>query len=104
MGMYDNLRCDFPLPNEEAQHQRFQTKDFRCDLEQLVITSAGRLVRVLSRMPDEKETSEDLNYDGDVFFYTYLDDDTAKPWYEYEATFKNGQVQTIRRVDDSMRA
>jgi len=93
MGMFDTLKCNFPLPNKEAQDKEFQTKELRCEMDQLEITSGGRLVRIKSGYDDE-ECVLDLNYHDDIYFYT----DIGKDWYEYRAKFNNGQLQTIERV------
>lgn len=44
MGMYDYLKCEYPLPDKEAQDYEFQTKDFGCVLELFVIMPDGKLL------------------------------------------------------------
>lgn len=50
MGLYDNLKCDYPLPNIDEKkipqdyEYPFQTKSFNCDLENYTITKTGRLI------------------------------------------------------------
>jgi len=45
MGMFDNLRCEYPLPDAAAQNFDFQTQSFDCLLDDYVITKEGRLVK-----------------------------------------------------------
>ena len=46
MGMFDYVRCDVPLPDGYdmvGKRGAFQTKDFDCDMTEIVITADGRL-------------------------------------------------------------
>jgi hypothetical protein len=45
MGMYDNIRCSYILPNPDAQNLYFQSKDLDCTLSDYEITKEGRLVK-----------------------------------------------------------
>ena len=45
MGMFDNLRCEYPLPDAAAQNFDFQTQSLDCLLDDYVITKEGRLVK-----------------------------------------------------------
>ena len=43
MGLYDNVRCRYPLPDQEAQDFRFQTKSTPAPyLDDYEITEDGR--------------------------------------------------------------
>jgi hypothetical protein len=44
MGMFDWVRCEYPLPDPEAQGYQFQTKDTPCLMEHYIITAEGRLI------------------------------------------------------------
>ena len=44
MGMYDNIKCKYPLPDAAAQGVDFQTKDLECTLAEYEITEDGRLI------------------------------------------------------------
>lgn len=46
--MFDEVRCQYPLPNPAHQGLLFQTKDLECLLDEYVITRRGRLVRTRS--------------------------------------------------------
>ena len=63
MGMFDYLRCEYPLP-DEAPVDGWQTKDTPNQvLEKYVITRDGRLV------DSSGETLSDFH--GDVEFYQF---------------------------------
>ena len=87
MGMYDEVICNYPLPDDPPEWIRnatFQTKDFDNVLEGYVITQEGRLIRQCKEyeyVKDEeallggylrtiKAWEEDTEYHGDMVFYT----------------------------------
>lgn len=89
MGMFDELRCEAPLPdNPESGEAWFQTKSFPdpC-LRRYTITRAGRLVDA---------RGNDLEPEGYLTFYTL--DDASGQWREYRARFVRGDLQAIERV------
>jgi len=45
MGMYDTLRCTYPLPNAAASEIEFQTKSLDCALDEYEIRADGTLWR-----------------------------------------------------------
>jgi hypothetical protein len=45
MGMFDELRCEYPLPDPEVQEELFQTKSFENLLDYYAITKDGRLIK-----------------------------------------------------------
>ena len=45
MGLCDEVRCEYPLPNRAHQGLNFQTKDLESLMDRYVITKRGRLVR-----------------------------------------------------------
>jgi hypothetical protein len=45
MGMFDELKCVYPLPDAAVQDEVFQTKSFDCELTHRTITADGRLIR-----------------------------------------------------------
>jgi hypothetical protein len=96
MGMYDNIRCNFPLPElPDPFGREFQTQDLECLLDDYTINSEGRLIlhyKEYEPVPEEerpykddpsplmriygilrvKEGSEkdiDMNYHGMLNFY-----------------------------------
>jgi hypothetical protein len=45
VGLFDEVRCEYRLPNPAHQGLVFQTKDLENMLDEYVITRRGRLVR-----------------------------------------------------------
>jgi hypothetical protein len=97
MGMYDEIRCDAPLPDGyKGTRARFQTKSFPDPgMQRYKITSTGKLIDA---------RGNDLEPNGYVTFYTSDPDST---WREYRARFLSGQLSEIVRVskdaDDQVR-
>lgn len=44
MGLYDSVRCEYPLRNPLHQELEYQTKDLECALGEYTITREGKLV------------------------------------------------------------
>lgn len=85
MGMFDYLRCEYPLPDAANVLGLFQTKDTEEQgLELYVITKAGRLTK----------DGDDQNFHGHIRFYTR---ETGE-WFECSTLFKDGNLIDIRRV------
>lgn len=99
MGMFDEIRCEVPLPDAgDTAGIWFQTKSFPDPgMQRFTITSAGRLINSLGN---------DLEPDGYIAFYTTeracsLETDTPeRRWREYRARFVAGQLQSIVRVEE----
>ncbi len=105
MSVFDTIHCDYPLPDPEYQDEEFQTKDLDRTLDRYRITADGRLWRLPRKIapfakdtppPDAADKSEDMNYHGELCFYT----DTDKGWLEYHARFTYGTVDWIRRAGE----
>lgn len=103
MGMFDEIRCDAPLPDgHDAAGVWFQSKSFPdCGLCRYVITRAGRLLDA---------RNNDLEPEGYLTFYTSdpLPSDAGASerqscWREYRARFVAGQLQGIERVSQGDR-
>lgn len=59
MGMFDNVKCEYPLPAAPAEIQEsiFQTKDFYNAMDDYTITKEGRLIlhkKVYDEVPEEE--------------------------------------------------
>ncbi len=93
MGLFDNIKCEYPLPDPEVQDTTFQTKDLDCCLYYYTLTREGRLVQPM-KMDDATTWNRDINWHGVVRFYDYRPDNT---WYEYEATFDRGQLVSLKK-------
>jgi len=119
MGMFDYLKCEYPLP-ERPPDGFFQTKDTpRQYLEKYTITTDGRLVHHAVRYEEVPENerpywgnpgwenpllqhvgsvrsipTEDvvlLYFHGDLYFYTFEEHKS----YKYIAHFIHGKLQYI---------
>lgn len=130
MGMFDDVRCDVPLPDGHTG-QSFQSKDFECEMSKYTITKDGRLTcrYVSERVPvpenewqyskDDPDplhrlwhesskwknvyAERDTNFHGWVNFYNATGsraDDTWE-WHEYKAKFTDGQLVEIVAVPDT---
>lgn len=129
MGMFDELKCLYPLPDDEVQDQWFQTKNLECLMDRYTITKDGRLILHKVRyelVPEEERkyygTPEwdesplaqmlgmlrsvpvgdiDLQYHGEIIFYTSTGshEDGDFRWYEYAARFNEGQLTRVYRID-----
>lgn len=95
MGMFDELRCEYPLPDGfPAEGVWFQTQDTPAQyLHRYVVSSDGALV--------EENTQEPLLFHGALTFYTtnicgshskgVITNDGKSPyWAEYCALYDHG--------------
>ena len=124
MGMFDNIHCEYKLPNKKHQNLEYQTKDLENFLDLYTITEEGHLIhhsRTYEAVPEEKRehygTPEwdknpilqmcgsiksiyagdiDVNYEGTINFYTM---GSKKEWIEYEAAFVGGSVIEIKFIE-----
>jgi hypothetical protein len=89
MGMYDDIRCDAPLPDMgcPVTTRDFQTKDFDCVLDKFVITADGKLLHDGVRR----------RFHGMFNFYHY--DTKIDTWWQYEAKFTDGCLVEITPVE-----
>lgn len=102
MGLFDTLRCDYPVPDPEFQKAEFQTKDLGCALQHYCIDRKGRLwVRRLGsgflrrdKAPRKSPPPEDTHFHGEFRFDAY----TKRKHVEYRARFTRGDLEWIWRV------
>lgn len=121
MGLYDYVRCEYPLPDlPDPTAIEFQTKSFPDPfLDQYRISREGRLLRTLVRIEDMSDHNapagslervsgsmtrvpigeEDLLLHGDIDFYASRDEDSAE-WFEYRARFTHGVLESVKRIPD----
>ena len=120
MGMFDDLRCDAPLPDDTPASTIFQTKDFACNMATHVISADGVLILDLGHhedVPREERPYPNAAvgsfdsicgiirwvpnptpqpaFHGLVYFYTLL----GKEWRGYNTKFTDGKLVIIERVD-----
>jgi hypothetical protein len=89
MGMFDEIRCEVPLPDSwDSGGAWFQTKSFPdpC-MRRFTISTAGRLL---------DSAGHDLEPDGYITFST---DDSVGQWREYRAHFREGVLSGIATGD-----
>jgi hypothetical protein len=100
MGMYDDLRCHYPLPVKGANERGYQTKDTPCQyLNKYEITAEGVLRH------QEWDADEGLNekwighpdFIGEIRFYDYKE---GGGWIEWSAYFVNGLLEEVHLIDD----
>ena len=121
MGMFDYIRCDYPLPDgKPTPPDLFQTKDFLVPyMEHYTITAEGRLIAHRVRYeevplkerpyPNESGTlkwagslravpigDEDLNWHGYLNFYGGDREERR----EFNAKFTDGQLVEIVQVEE----
>jgi hypothetical protein len=123
MGMYDELKCEYPLP-EKYQNLSFQTKSLGNFLDKYVISKDGELI-VYSfdweHVPDEERpyfgTPEwdklnwvgsmktipneprKIDHTGEVRFYSFFDNDEG--WIEFVAFFSKGKLIHIEMTEEN---
>lgn len=109
MGFFDEVACDFPLPDgREIAGRAFQTKSLWCGMDRFTITAAGRLIFHQFQYPASGDgggrprrpwhpSDIDLNYHGDLDLYGI---DTAGRAAHYVARFTHGSVEWVRPSDD----
>jgi hypothetical protein len=118
MGMFDYLKCEYPLLDKKAQNALFQTKDTNAQyMEKYILTREGRLIHHTVRyepIPEEDRPCpngegmlkwigsirsvstgyEDTGFHGSLCFYTDIDGER----FEYIALLKDGSVIDLRRT------
>lgn len=74
MGMFDNVRCEVPLPDGYASAGGYQTKNFECNLDTYTITADGRLVKASGHYeepsPEDREKAQKITGDD---FWSHLE-------------------------------
>lgn len=112
MGLFDDLKCEYPLPDSNMQDHAFQTKSLDNRLDQYRITKDGRLMVAEYRLDPIPESERkhfldcthrvelgerDTQYHGDIVFYAFEDRYDNSDMIEYQARFTDGQLQWIKR-------
>lgn len=124
MGMFDDLRCEWPLPSHpEMQGRTFQTKDTPSQyLDPYLIDREGRLCE---RVCDYEDVPGEVDafgfkrrravncrwiplsdFHGDVLFYDFerMGDrgysDARSPMVHFRARFTDGRLTSLKEVPD----
>jgi hypothetical protein len=113
MGMYDEIKCEYPLPTE-SPFEIFQTKDLDCVMATYVITSDGRLLKT-SEMFGKLDEPEAVPFTGIIEFYNsnacvsafgHLFTRNGEDYESvtYEATFDKDVVTKIVEIERTREA
>lgn len=101
MGLFDTVRCEYPLRNPVHQKLEYQTKDLECALGEYTITREGKLVAqpgggLFGR---KARRAVECPYHGDIRIYTSVNRPRLRgEWVEYLVRFTDGRVQRVRRI------
>src|SRR4051812_2228837 len=108
MGMFDDLRCEYPLPADGANALSYQTKDTpnQC-LDQFVICADGTLCEEI-RKDGGKRLEPVADFLGELRFYTFekdgLDPRDPGAWVEWSSYFVGGKLQQVHLISDTRAA
>ena len=106
MGMFDELYCEYPLPDKEVQDFWFQTKSLSCKLKRYKIDKDGQLY-IDDRNDwdlDEPRLNNDwvpLNTTEMIKFYTSINRVDKYEWYEYKVIINKGKVFSLEKINVS---
>lgn len=104
MGLFDEVRCEYPLPNAAHQGLLFQTKDLDNILAEYRITRRGRLVRTKGGWFAETRRRLSCPIHQDLRIYTSVEVGSEEhEWVEYVFRFTEGRVTRVRRSRDRHR-
>jgi hypothetical protein len=100
MTGFDQIVCEYPLPDPRDQDREFLTRDFGgWGWHRYVITRNGRLIRQAPNRRQGLELVKDVEWpiEGEI---RMVDDDVrdAEGPVEYAVRFAGGRVEWIRRV------
>jgi hypothetical protein len=129
MGMFDTIKCYYPLPDERLQKEEFQTKDLENLLNDYTITEDGLLIHHVKEyelVPEEERPyygtkewdknpivqvlgmfkskfiyDEHVNYNGDLIFYTF--NHKTSNLTEYKASFVDGVLIKLEKFENDQR-
>ncbi len=122
MGLYDEITCEYPLPETgylvPEGHDEWQTKDLENAMIRYRISREGRLMRRGEKWewvddPDRPLTQGyfklvdhwwvDTEYHGDVEFYdSFSLPEGGRLWAEFRARFTDGVVSNITVLELKM--
>ena len=101
MGLFDEVRCEYRLPNPAHQGLVFQTKDLENMLDEYVITRRGRLVRTKRGFLAPRPCRVVCPIHQDLRIYDSVEvGPEEREWVEYVFRFTDGRVTRVRRTRD----
>jgi hypothetical protein len=93
MGMFDNLRCEQPLPKVwEPRRGIWQTKSLGCELTTYTITADGRLIRKAGGWGHGDVPEMQIPYHGDIEFHDF---DRERGYIQFTARFTEGVFSRV---------
>lgn len=103
MGLYDHIKCNYPLDKKHIQNEQFQTKSLNCLMEEYEITEGGWLFKKCEMVEgwdfNQLDEPEIMKVTGEIVFYTFrtrkYEDKHKTYWYEYSAYFKGGKLKEL---------
>jgi hypothetical protein len=101
MGMYDELRCHYPLPVPGANERDYQTKDTPSQYLYHYEITAGGVLRHKEWDAEDGLGSEWIGhpeFTGEVRFYNIKD---CGGWIEFSAYFVDGVVREMHLISDT---
>jgi hypothetical protein len=122
MGMFDYIKCNYPLPVKGANELEYQTKDTPAqfldrytigkdgslwheeyDIEDHSDPKAEGLARVIGCMTRVRKRWNRVNgFTGEIRFYTFWDDSKINSglggWIEWSAYFKGSKLANLTLV------
>ena len=118
MGMFDNLKCKYPLPVKGANKKIYQTKDTPAqfldlyeirkdgtlwheayDTEDKSNPEAEGLARIVGMMTRVNQRWESVNFTGEICFYDFWEGE--KGWIEFSAYFVNGKLNQLHLINNA---
>jgi hypothetical protein len=98
--MFDDVTCDYELPDRPEWAVTFQTKDLDCFMDHYHITADGTLLQRSGWDGQRYVTEEPVDWTGGMNFYQCRTEAGrfTYDWVEYVALFKHGVLMHIELV------
>ena len=123
MGMFDEIRCLYPLPLEGANARTYQTKDTPAqftdlyeiredgtlwheayDIEDQSDPNATGIERIFGMCARVNERWEPVDFTGEIRFYDFQQDDLGPSgpsgWIEWSAYFTHGKLVAVNLIEN----
>lgn len=92
MGMFDDIRCEMPIPVQWRPLHSWQTKSLGCEMDKYVIRADGLLIREPGGWGHGDVPEMVIPYHGDIKFHDY---DKELGWLALIARFTEGRCVRI---------
>lgn len=121
MGMFDEIRCLYPLPLDGANARTYQTKDTPAqftdlyeiredgtlwhenyDLEDQSDPTKTGIERIFGMCARVNERWEPVDFTGEIRFYDFVKEtlDHADGWIEWSAYFTKGKLVALNLIEN----